>query len=172
MTTKEIEVLNVSDVDSKLLKRFRCQETNLATFLKQWAVPFHNAGAGNSTLFINKEKDDIIGYFTLKCSCVRVHDTEMDPDPRFIPAIEISRFALDDRYQKKGLGKAIFGFALKTIEKIREQYIGAQVVILFALPNVTEFYRKFGFEELDKTMSTYECNDNVECICMYSMLGK
>ncbi len=170
MNVDDLEIANVSEVDDSLLKRFRCSEDSLATYLSYYAKIYHKAGAGHTTVVIDKESKSIIGYFTLKCFCVKITDPEMSDDPRIIPAVEISRFAIDKRREKQGLGKMVFGFALRTINELIDFWIGAQMIILFALPHVTWFYEKFGFEQIDKTMAVYECKENEGCICMYSMI--
>lgn len=172
MPINKVRFANVSEVDEKLLKRFRCKEESLAAFLSSCAVNYNNAGAGNTTVLLDIEKDRIIGYYTLKCSYVKVHDKEMSDYPRFIPAIEIARFAIDNRYEKKGFGKGLFSWVLERISDIITNHVGAQFMILFSLPTVTEFYRKFDFKELDSTMAMYECKENEGCICMYSTINK
>jgi len=171
MNQNDLEILDVSGVDDILLERFRCTEDNLALFLKYNAKAYHKAGAGHTTVFIDKVRNRVIGYFTLKCSCVNINDPEMSYEPRIIPAVEIARFAIDQRIEKQGNGKMVFSFALATIDVLKKSFIGVQMIILFSLPNVTWFYGKYGFEVIDKTMATYECKDNEGCICMYSMIN-
>ena len=170
MEVENIEILNVSEVDQSLLKRFHCNEPNLAAFLNNLAITYNNAGIGNTTVIIDDDRKAVIGYYTLKCTNVKVFDEEMHYEPRFIPAIEVSRFAVDKKYEGIGFGKQIFSFALDVIDDVRKKIVGVQAVILFSLPDVTAFYEKFGFQVLDKTMAVYKCSENEDCICMYTML--
>lgn len=163
-----LDIINVSEVEENLLRRFSCKEDSLARYLKEFAKSYHNAGAGATNVVINQDNNEIIGYYTLKCSCVKVHDPEMSEEEKYFPAIEISRFAIKRTYEGKGWGKGIFSLALSEIDKLKKNSIGVQMIILFALPDVTGFYNKFNFKELDATMATYECKDNEDCICMYA----
>lgn len=105
----EIELLTIDETPNGIIKRFNCGVGNLNDYLKYNAAEYDRIGEGKTTLLIDKTYNRVMGYFTIKCSSMSVEDPEMNPgQPRVIPGVEIARFAMDSRYQRKHIGSGLF----------------------------------------------------------------
>ena len=98
---------------------------------------------------IKDDKNNIIGYYSLKANAINFN-YEKQNDVR--PYVELSEFAINHEYQRKGYGTYIM---LKNVfNKIKEvvKIIGCQGIITFALDNkAISFYKSVGFEIVDES---------------------
>lgn len=163
-------ITTIDEVDKRLLRTFDCGQLNMNSFLKYHAINYHNWGEGNTKVIYNKDTKEIFAYYTLKCSAIDIEDPEMSNEPRLIPAIEISRFAVNKKYQHKGLGKIVFANIIKEITFVRKEYAAVKMITLFAIPTAAGFYKQFGFKEFDNTFNIIPISDNDGCIGMYATL--
>ena len=96
------------------------------------------------TYLIKDEDNHIIGYYSLKANAINyVYENKKEVNP----FIELSEFAINFNYQRKGYGTAVMlNYIFKKIETI-SSIIGCQGIMLFALDeNAQAFYNKLGFE--------------------------
>lgn len=153
-----------------LFKKFKCNLPKMDAFLREQALYYNELGEGKTFLLIHDNQ--VIGYFTLKCSAIQIFDKEMTEEPREFPAIEISRLAVNYRYQKQGYGEKILAHALTTILDIKSNYCGVRFVTLFSVPDAVGFYEHtFEFEEAGEDVEIVYCEDsNKGCTYMYKYL--
>lgn len=64
-----------------------------------------------------------------------------------LPIIRLSRLAVDERYQGRGIGTALLRFVLELAIELRNR-LGCTGVLVDAKPDAVAFYRKLGFIEL------------------------
>jgi GNAT superfamily N-acetyltransferase len=98
-------------------------------------------------------KIDIIGFYAMHNMHIEVPDL---PNPAgatlrrdaVIGAIYIAMFAVATRWQRRGIGAALFAHALHRAKRVANE-TGIWAVVLDALDERAErFYRRFGFEAL------------------------
>lgn len=71
-----------------------------------------------------------------------------------IPAVYIALFATKERFQGRGVGRAMMGDALRRVKKTSELSMGIFAVVLDAIDqNAFDFYQKIGFSSLDSDRS-------------------
>lgn len=109
---------------------FRCGESELDRFLDGSA--FNRQKAMLSRTYVALCGQEIAGYYTL--AHVQLTASEMPPKlsrgmPSSIPALLMARLAVDERYQKRGLGESLFADALERTWSVVEQ--GAAPVRFF-----------------------------------------
>ncbi|NIW24669.1 MAG: GNAT family N-acetyltransferase, partial [Gammaproteobacteria bacterium] len=99
-------------------------------------------------IVLAKSDLEVIGYYTVSSASVsRKAATRKlkrnSPEP--VPMALIGRFAIDDRYQKRGIGKALMKDAILRIAQASEQ-IGIKGVLLHAIDDDAKaFYARCGF---------------------------
>jgi GNAT superfamily N-acetyltransferase len=75
--------------------------------------------------------------------------------PRQIPAIILGRLAIDEKWQGKGLGKALLHDAVKRATRATQE-ISARLLIVHAISlNAEAFYQHHGFKRLPVDTPTY-----------------
>jgi len=163
----QFELASIDEQFVPLLKRFNCGEPSMDGFLKQWALEYDKIGEGKTFLLHDKAENLIVGYFTLKCSSISIFDEEMDEESRVLPAIEISRFAIDNKYQDMHIGTTVFAAVIHLINKLKEEFIGVRLITLFAIPNpkVIHLYKNFEFGDDSEGMEISK--ENPELVFMY-----
>lgn len=99
------------------------------------------------TYLIKNFENKIIGYYSLKTSAISFNINGIN---KVIPLLELSEFAIDTKYQRKGFGTAIMiDYIYKKLVDI-SNLIGCSGIITFAKDNkALSFYKKLGFDELN-----------------------
>ena len=102
-----------------------------------------------STVRFIKNKDAIVGYFTVSMNAIELDKLDKDEKvkgttPKKYPAMLIGRMGIDKKYRYKGLGSEICifcrGLAIETSQKVACRY-----VILHTTEDKVPFYEKSGF---------------------------
>jgi hypothetical protein len=146
----------LSDEFVPLLSTFNCgedcMEDEMNEYLRDSALLYNKSGEGKTTIFIDEDLNCIVGYYTLKCCCMKLDYSDADS---VIPSIEISRFATDIKYQHKRffdkedgtISDFMIAHAISNIRYLRDNYVGIRTIMVFALdtPNAVGFYRKNRF---------------------------
>ena len=180
----------LSDVDVELCKSFDCGENDISTmssFLYEEA-PIHQAeGTAFTKVFFDADNQDaIVGYYSLKASCLSCQRAGAGCSPEtvidVIPAVEIARFAVSLAYQ--GMVDSASGtkasatlmeYALGDIMDLREYVLGVKAVVLFSIDREKQlrFYRRFGFQRIEEeNEQVFLSTENEGCVPMYLILPK
>lgn len=191
MTSYEInDIVNFKNSGpAKLLDRFDCisEDKSMNEFLQKEAFNCHSEGKAITKIVFDKDQNDIIGYYTLKCSSLRLNiDKEDGTQEVFVePAIEIARIAINKQYQgkecnfknykKKKYAEFVYDHIMDDVEKIRDQYAGVTVITLFAVNDkkTLRFYDKLKFERVfgnQGAKTVFKSTDNIDCIPMVKWL--
>lgn len=144
------------------LSDFNCGDDDLNDFLKNDALIQQKEKLNITKLIICDGK--IIGFLSLLTDTLllkNINEKELKVKikgklglksiNRNIPAVKIGRFALDNRYQSKGLGSHILTNILQNLKTISKNNIGFRFIIVEGYAKAFNFYvLKNGFEHLKK----------------------
>ena len=126
---------------------FSCGRESLDRYLVRDALK--RDAAGDAKVIVLAKSDlEVVGYYAVSSASVsRKAATRRlkrnSPEP--VPMALVGRFAIDSRYQKQGLGKALMKDAVLRIAQASEQ-IGIKGVLLHAIDDEAKaFYSSCGF---------------------------
>ncbi len=134
---------------------------SLDRFLKQQATQDAKKNICQTYVLCEPSSPTILGYYTLSSSSIQL--THLAPDlarrlPRYesFPTMLLVRLALDQQYQRRGLGGILLLDALAQCCSI-SQRVGVLAVIVDALDDTAgQFYLHYGFQSfVDKPLSFY-----------------
>lgn len=129
------------------LADFSCGVASLDEWLKRRALA--NQASGASRSYVVCDGDRIAGYYALASGGIAPKSAtgrfrRNMPDP--IPVVLLARLAIDQRYQKIGLGRALFRDAAQRIGHAAD-VIGVRGIITHAISEEAKaFYLAIGFE--------------------------
>jgi GNAT superfamily N-acetyltransferase len=118
------------------LEGFDCGEEALNRWLRRHAYASQR-GDSSKTRVVCDEGGAVIGYYSLAAGGVD-HDDEMVParigkglGQYPIPVVVLTRLAVDQRYQNRGLGKALLADALRRVLEFSET-VGIRALLVHA----------------------------------------
>lgn len=130
--------------------------TPLKTYLARQAQAHHiQSLAKTYAVFMPSAPKKAVAYITLVCGEIAVTDVgEADGLYGYqydhCPAVKIARLAVDRRYARKGIGKALVDLALGIVIGYVNPRIGCRFIIVDAKQKAVQFYiAKCGFTLLD-----------------------
>jgi len=133
--------------DDHKVAGFSCGRESLDRYLIRDALKRDAAGDAK-VIVLARDNLEVISYYTVSSASVsRKSATRKlkrnSPEP--VPMALIGRFAIDSRYQKQGLGRALMTDAILRIAQASEQ-IGIKGVLLHAIDDEAKaFYVRCGF---------------------------
>ncbi len=128
------------------VSEFRCGKKPMDRWLRRHALG--NEGRGSRT-FVICEGNKVVGYYALATG--GEEPANVSPDlaenmPKQIPLLVLGRLAIDERYQKQGLGKALLKDALARYLGISRE-VGTRALLVHAIDeDAAGYYRQFGFQ--------------------------
>lgn len=118
-------------------------------FIRYCACDDHNAGRNVTHLFLHEDDDSgekqILGFIALRATSLCGDDEDCVMGT---PAIEISELAVSKDYERRGVGKILFGLAIRTAAILNEEFVGVKHVVLCADEKAKGFYEKMGCKDL------------------------
>ena len=145
------EILSPENVE--LASQFDCGNEEINKYLRNESI---HDDCGTTYLVIEEGTDTILAYCTF---CASGLTAEFEQSIRTIPAIEVKYFALSVKVQKLKyddmedhyyFSDYIFGTFAEMLEGIAEHVIAAKYLILYAVPDAVQFYKRIGFIEFAK----------------------
>lgn len=133
--------------DHHLLGNFTSGATALDDWLKRRARA--NQASGASRTFVVCEGDAVVGYYALASGGITLQDAPGQfsrnmPNP--IPVVVLARLAVDQAYQGRGLGRALFRDSAQRVVNAAD-VIGIRGVVVHALSEEAKaFYLALGFD--------------------------
>jgi GNAT superfamily N-acetyltransferase len=127
---------------------FASGETSLDDWLKKRAPA--NQVSGASRTFVVCDGKRVVGYYALASGAVTVATVPGKfkrnmPDP--IPVVLLGRLAIDNSWQGKGIGRALFSDAAMRVSQAADT-IGIRGIVVHALSErARKFYLALGFTE-------------------------
>lgn len=164
--SKQAVVLTAKPLSPKYaipIKKFKSAYPPLAYFLHEEAFAHDEMGNTCTTLFFDKSNDQLAAFCSTKCSSLKIKGNDI---LTLCPSIEIAVLCVDDRYRYFGVGHAVFEHLLRKIAKIR-QWVGVQLITLFAIPDAVNFYQQLNFRRLSEEMKILYATAHKGCIPMY-----
>jgi len=151
------------------LDDFNCGVKTMNDFLNYDARRLDENGEGSTYLYIDEDSKSLIGYYTIKCSSVQIKEGRY---PKVFPAIEVSRFAIDEHYQGEGLSQSLFSELIGEIKYINDNYVGVKFITLFSISDKSfKFYSHFDFEVGDdETVKVLDDDINYKCTFMFALI--
>ncbi len=167
------------------LDYFSCTNEGLNSFLQGEAIEFHRKGLGVTTLIVNEENNDIMGYYTIRCNALQycTENSQVsyvirpgeDNSPEtyinlyeVIPVIEITRFAIDEKYARKKLGATVLSNLIIEILEEIAPVVGVTAIFVLSSQDAVGFYKYLDFkefpEDIQKRIKDSETNG---CIGLY-----
>lgn len=137
---------------------FDCGDNRLNDFIINDALKQKNDGWNTTYVATQKNSSEVIGFFALKgdsISLTRNAQKEFNKDYSDIPAIKIGRFAVDKKYQNKGIGKYLMEYAIGFIVKEVCPLIGGIYITLDTYPDKVKWYEK-NFKYKKNTLISFE----------------
>ena len=129
--------------------RFRSGDAALDLYFQRYAGQNqfrHHVGV----TYIAVEEEDILAFATVSPAAM---DADELPDgrkrpPYPAPVLRVARLAVSRDHQGRGLGRAILRFCIELALRMREEF-GCVGIAVDAKPGAVEFYRRFGFVEIE-----------------------
>ncbi|MCF6807699.1 GNAT family N-acetyltransferase [Thiotrichales bacterium 19S9-12] len=134
-------------------KSFSCGIKALDTYLhKQAGQEIRKKVAVTYVLYDRNEKK-VAGYYTLSANIIELiglPDSIRKKLPLYssLPATLIGRLAIDENYQKKGLGELMLVDAIKRAYHTSLEVASYAIIVDAINSNAKKFYRKYGFLDL------------------------
>lgn len=137
--------------DAHRLEDFDCGVQALDRWLRQSARVA--AASGTAATYVLCRGERVVGYYALAMSSVG-HERAPSrlrrgmPDP--VPVVLLARLALDRCEQGRSLGGHLLVDALARCARGASEF-GARAIVVDAIsPDAADFYRHFGFRDLDE----------------------
>lgn len=134
-------------------------------------------------IFVDRQTREMIAYCSFRCSGIMTlpenppdNDVMIADEFTLCSAMEIRSLALDRRYQhmpfdeaneKLTLGGLILSHVLDHLGSVASNQIGAQYIILYAVPRRKSFYQRYGFESFTAEMRRDQDSYLRGCTAMY-----
>jgi GNAT superfamily N-acetyltransferase len=136
------------------LKDFQSSNIDLKKFLEEDAL--HNQEHCISTTFLLFYESELVSYISLLVDRITltgdIKESFENKDIYYntIPALKIGRMCVDDRFQRKGIGKLMLKLAFRKARNMNVHTGGCRFLTVNAKNESVEFYKKFGFKKIKK----------------------
>lgn len=137
----------ISEENRSELSLFDCGHEGMNNFLVFKAEEYSDLYDGLTKLIIDNKTKKIIGYYTLKNASLLF---KPDDKIRGIPAIEIFRLAIDNKYQDKGIGTEVLKTIFSDAYEYSNTFSSSKMIILYAINSekCINFYKKSKFKDV------------------------
>jgi ribosomal protein S18 acetylase RimI-like enzyme len=134
---------------------FDCGEEVLNRYFQARATQDSRRRIANCFVAIDSESGHVAGYYTLSSASIPTLDLPEDITsrlPRYpsIPAVRIGRLAVDKRFQRQDLGKALLADA--AIKSISATPASFALIVDAKNEQAVKFYQHYGFRPLNNTL--------------------
>lgn len=104
------------------------------------------------TTYVAMENDRILGFVTVSASQIEIEQLPPERQQRLpqypLPVLRLARLAVAETVQGQGIGLMLLRAVLQLALTMSET-IGCIGVVVDAKPEAVNFYRRYGFEEMD-----------------------
>ncbi|WCG82419.1 GNAT family N-acetyltransferase [Pectobacterium sp. A5351] len=136
---------------------FRSSEPSLDDWLKRKALKNQTIGASRTFIVCESGANQVIGFYALATGSVQRQSVSGAlrrnmPDP--LPVLVLGRLAVDERYQRRGIGAGLLKDAILRSRQVAEQ-VGTKALLVHALSEeAKDFYLHWGFTPSEIQPST------------------
>ncbi|WP_168188949.1 GNAT family N-acetyltransferase [Thiomicrorhabdus sediminis] len=141
-------------------------EDSLTHFIKEQAFEFDRLLI--SKTYVAEIGRKVIGFISLTCTEIKFEDDVADDSGHPVnnfqskPAVKITRLAVDQRYQRQGIGQILLAQSFSLVVDTIRETVGCRFLVLDARKDKIDWYQSFGFE----LVGTHE-NMMRECPIMF-----
>ncbi len=129
-------------------KSFDCGDEALNLYFHQYAGQNqfrHHVGVS----YVAVADQNVLGFATVTPATLDATGLPGKRLPNFpIPVLRIARLAVDRRFKREGVGKALLRFCFSLAWQMQREY-GCVGVLVDAKPDAAPFYSRLGFEEVE-----------------------
>ena len=104
------------------------------------------------TTYVAVENDRILGFVTVSASQIEIEQLPPERKQRLpqypLPVLRLARLAVAETAQGQGIGIMLLRAVLQ-LALMMSETIGCIGVVVDAKPAAVDFYRRYGFEEMD-----------------------
>ncbi|MCY8235533.1 GNAT family N-acetyltransferase [Priestia endophytica] len=155
---KEIEFIPLNEYCknrnelSQVVSDFSSGDMKIDSFIKNYYAAYYNHILGLATTNLLVYREEVIGFFTSRCTSFPVDNEESKriSSEIEVPAVELSYIAVDERYQEQGIGtyviKVLIGQAMALNKTFACRYF-----FLRSVPEKVAYYSDpevLGFEQV------------------------
>lgn len=134
---------------------FDCGNPLLNDWLKRRALANHSGGA--TRCYVVTHANAVVAYYAISAGAVTASQATGNVKrnmPDLIPVLVLARLAIDQRYQAKGLGRALLKDAVQRAVRVAHD-VGVRALLVHAVDAAAEaFYLKHGFSASPTTPMT------------------
>ena len=159
-----LDILNKTKL-KKLLKTFVCQKNkDIEFFLHRYALLFEQKQRSRTYIYLNIDKMEVAGYFSIGISCIDIEKFSFETiqqiydkthiSKKCLPCYIIGQLGKSDKYIKIK-GETLLKHSIEIIQEAN-YFLNSRMIVLDAINNqkVLEFYKRYGFFELEKVLSS------------------
>jgi len=157
---EELRVEKIGKAHLGVISSFQSYEKELVDFIIEDASSQQKQGISVTYLWFTRAKNELVGYITLCPDSVKTHNLREDLCDKIkqkgipykaLPCLKIGRLCVDNRFQKRGVGRLMIYFAIEKALKMNSE-VGCRFLYLDAKRNYDKqkdaihFYLKFNFQ--------------------------
>ncbi|NOQ31203.1 MAG: GNAT family N-acetyltransferase [Helicobacteraceae bacterium] len=150
-------IISLNDISrskfDRLKKNFSCENRELDKHIKQYAFNHQKEGLFQTYFYVD-DNENFLGYISV--SIATIERTTIEDEINIsssikysIPAVKITRLCIFDNFCNKGIGSILMTFA-NILAVVQQKKIGCRALIVDSKFEAIEFYKRFGFIEIDK----------------------
>lgn len=128
---------------------FSCGKPELDRYLKQFTRRDTNRDVTRAYVLVELATDRVAGYYTLAMTGVVTADLPAELQQRlpypYTPAVLIGRLAIDQSFQRRGLGKRLLADIFYRCLDVSRQVAAAAIVVDAIDDDAARFYESFDF---------------------------
>jgi len=144
MLHSSLEINPITEVHDS--SDFDCCDEDLNDFIKNDALKQKIDGWNTTYIATEIGSKKIIGFFALAIDSISLSPDarkNLRKEYRDIPAIKIGRFAVDEKFQNKGVGQQMMKYAMGFIVQEICPKIGGMYITLDAYQHKANWYKKY-----------------------------
>lgn len=176
MNNNLLKKYEIEKLDKKHnLDSFNCKYDALNDFLKNNAY-LEQLNNFNITYLAIYEKN-VIGYFSLLTDYIQLNKVDFPKEKSFknAPAIKIGRLAIDQKFERKGLGTSLLDNINMQISNI-SKIVGVKYITVDAYVSARHFYENNAFEYIlntnEEKLKKAEKHNPLSSVVMYKDIKK
>lgn len=157
-----------------LAKNFDSTNKGIDDFFREHCLEYENIQKLRTFVLVDINNNQIIGFFSstvgLLSQSIKKDDGTYKVDK---PYINLAYFAIDQHYQRQGIGRALM-MEFFSMCMVIALYTGVQLIYLESVCDSVSFYKKLGYKLVDerKSPENYEKYGNDPSNWDYPMLMK
>lgn len=129
------------------MSSFDCGNNDLNAWFHSNAA--HDYETHTCHIYVYIEADKVVGFYTLTSYIIQRRTTQPNregyPSGNNLPATLLGRLAVDQGFQKRGIGKLLIRDAIRNA-RISNQYVATRFLVVQAkTPQLAQWYERHGF---------------------------